>query len=33
MNWSDMLSHILPSVVGCPDVLAIDHLRKAARVF
>jgi len=28
-----MLPHVLPSVHGCPDALAIDHLVKAARVF
>lgn len=28
-----MLSHVLPSVNGCPDSLAIDHLIKAARRF
>lgn len=33
MQWSDMLSHVLPSVTGCPDQLAIDHLVKAARTF
>lgn len=31
MKWSDMLTHVLPSVAGCPDSLAEDHLVKAAR--
>ena len=33
MRFEDMLSHVLPSVTGCPDQLAIDHLVKAARIF
>lgn len=31
MKWDDMLSHVLPSAVGCPEPLALDHLLKAAR--
>lgn len=31
MKWADMLIHVLPSVNGCPDELAVDHLVKAAR--
>lgn len=33
MKWNDALSHVLPSVNGCPDQLAVDHLIKAARDF
>lgn len=33
MIWDDFLEHILPSVGGCPDHLAIDHTIKAAREF
>lgn len=33
MKWDDMLSHVLPSAIGCPEPLALDHLLKAARRF
>lgn len=33
MNWDDFLPHVLPSVVGCPESLAISHVINAARTF
>ncbi len=33
MTWLDFLTHVLPSVEGCPESLAIDHTIKAAREF
>lgn len=33
MRWEDILPSVLPSVRGCPDSLAIDHIKKAARDF
>jgi hypothetical protein len=33
VTWDDLLGHVLPSVRGCPDDLALDHLVKAARAF
>lgn len=33
MQWEEYLPHVLPSVHGCPDELAIDHVIKAARKF
>ena len=31
MNWQDFYPHVLPSVRGCPEELALDHIKKAAR--
>lgn len=33
MKFDSILPHVLPSVKGCPDALAVDHIIKAARVF
>jgi hypothetical protein len=33
MEWADLLPSVLPSTPGCSDILAIDHIRKAAREF
>lgn len=33
MTFDDFLSHVLPYVDGCPDVTAVDFVRKAAREF
>lgn len=33
MQWEDFLTHVLPYVQGCPDSVAVDHIRKAARIF
>lgn len=33
MNWDEFLPHVLPSVVGCPEGLAISHVINAARTF
>lgn len=33
MNWNDFLPHVLPSVKGCPEQIAVDHVIKAAREF
>lgn len=33
MKFDDFLPHVLPSVAGCPDTLALDHILKAARTF
>jgi hypothetical protein len=33
MEWTDFLPHVLPSVVGCSEPLALDHIVQAARVF
>lgn len=33
MKFDDFLSSVLPYVTGCPDSLALDHIKKAARGF
>jgi hypothetical protein len=33
MKWDAILTGVLPYAKGCPDDLAIDHIRKAARQF
>lgn len=33
MTYDEFLTHVLPSVGGCPDQLALDHVLKAARTF
>lgn len=33
MTFDDFLPHVLPSVPGCPNELALDHILKAARTF
>lgn len=33
MIWEDMLNRVLPYVSGCPDQVAVEHLREAAREF
>lgn len=33
MKFDDLLRHVLPSVKGCPDELALFHLRHAAQEF
>jgi hypothetical protein len=33
VKWSDFLPQVLPFTPGCPDMLAIDHIRSAAREF
>lgn len=33
MTFDEFLSHVLPSVAGCPDSVALDHIIKAARNF
>ena len=33
MIFDAFLTHVLPSVAGCPDALALDHILKAARTF
>lgn len=33
MTFDDFLTHVLPYTPGCPDAVAVDHVRKAARAF
>lgn len=33
MIWDEFYSHVLPWVEGCPDMVALDHIKKAAREF
>lgn len=33
MTFDSLLPHVLPSVKGCPDALAVFHLREAAKEF
>jgi len=33
MTFDDFLPHVLPSVAGCPDLVARDHGIKAARIY
>lgn len=33
MLFADFLTHVLPSVAGCPDQVALDHIIKAARIY
>jgi hypothetical protein len=33
MEWDEFLPHVLPSVKGCPDQIALDAIIRAARKF
>jgi hypothetical protein len=33
VKWADFLPQVLPYTPGCPDLLAVDHIRSAAREF
>jgi hypothetical protein len=33
VEWNEFLPHVLPSCEGCPESLALDHIKKAARTF
>jgi hypothetical protein len=33
VKYEDFLTHVVPYVEGCPDLVALDHIEKAAREF